>query len=95
VALSKHHIEQIAHLARLQISAADVPAYQAKLDRIIEFIDELATADTAGLLPLAHSLNMTQRLRPDEVTEHDERDRYQANAAEVAHGLYLVPRVIE
>jgi aspartyl-tRNA(Asn)/glutamyl-tRNA(Gln) amidotransferase subunit C len=44
---------------------------------------------------MAHPLNQHQRLRPDEVTETDERDRFQRNAPEVADGLYLVPKVIE
>ena len=95
MALSKQAIEQIAHLARLEISETDMPVYAAKLDRIIGFIDELAQANTGDLLPMAHSLDMSQRLRPDEVTESNDRDRYQANAPETAQGLYLVPRVIE
>ena len=95
MAFSKQAIEQIAHLARLEISEADMPGYAAKLDRIIEFIDELAAADTRDLLPMAHSLEMSQRLRPDEVTETNDRDRYQMNAPAASDGLYLVPRVIE
>ena len=95
MAFSKNDIEQIAHLARLEISEADVNAYASKLDRIIGFIDELAQADTGDLLPMAHSLDMSQRLRADEVTESVERDYYQANAPETSHGLYVVPRVIE
>ena len=95
MAFSKQAIGQIAHLARLEISEADMPDYAAKLDRIIEFIDELAAADTSDLLPMAHSLEMSQRVRPDEVTESNDRDRYQANAPETSAGLYLVPRVIE
>jgi len=44
---------------------------------------------------MAHPLDAVQRLRPDAVTEADERDRYQENAPSVAGGLYLVPKVIE
>jgi len=95
VALSREDIEYIAHLARLEVSEADVPAYADKLGRIIEFIDELGQADTADLVPMAHPLAMSQRLRVDEVTESDERDRFQANAPETANGLYVVPRVVE
>jgi aspartyl-tRNA(Asn)/glutamyl-tRNA(Gln) amidotransferase subunit C len=36
-----------------------------------------------------------QRLRPDEVTESNQRDTFQAIAPQVADGLYLVPKVIE
>jgi aspartyl-tRNA(Asn)/glutamyl-tRNA(Gln) amidotransferase subunit C len=44
---------------------------------------------------MAHPLDAVQRLRPDAVTETDERDRYQENAPSVSDGLYLVPKVIE
>lgn len=93
--LSRQDIEYIAHLARLEVSESDVPAYVDKLGRIIEFIDELGQADTADMVPMAHPLDMSQRLRADEVTESDERDRYQANAPETENGVYVVPRVVE
>ena len=93
--LSREDIEYIAHLARLEVSEADVPAYVDKLGRIIEFIDELSQANTADMVPMAHPLDMSQRLRPDEVTESDDRDRFQANAPETEKGLYVVPRVVE
>jgi aspartyl-tRNA(Asn)/glutamyl-tRNA(Gln) amidotransferase subunit C len=44
---------------------------------------------------MAHPLHMTQPLRPDAVTESDQRDLYQHNAQAVEAGLYLVPKVIE
>jgi aspartyl-tRNA(Asn)/glutamyl-tRNA(Gln) amidotransferase subunit C len=34
-------------------------------------------------------------LRPDAVTESDQRDHFQENAPSVTDGLYLVPKVIE
>ncbi len=52
--------------------------------------------DTANVAPMAHPLpGLAQRLRADVVTESDHREQYQANAAQVAAGLYLVPKVIE
>jgi aspartyl-tRNA(Asn)/glutamyl-tRNA(Gln) amidotransferase subunit C len=95
VALSKDDIDYIAHLARLEISADEVPDYATKLSKIIDFIDELNKADTGEMLPMAHPLDMSQRLRADEVTETDQRDRYQENATEKSNGLYVVPRVVE
>jgi aspartyl-tRNA(Asn)/glutamyl-tRNA(Gln) amidotransferase subunit C len=45
---------------------------------------------------MAHPLESeVQRLRPDEVTEQDRHEKYQANAPQVAAALYVVPRVIE
>ena len=95
MALSKQDIEYIAHLARLEVDQGEIPDYEAKLGKIIEFIDELEKADTGDLMPMAHPLAMSQRLRPDEVTEANERKHLQANASETSNGLYVVPRVIE
>ena len=95
MSLSRQDIEHIAHLARLELSEADIPAHLAKLDKVIDFITALEQADTADLLPMAHSLAMQQRLRADAVTEADQRDDYQRNAAVTHDGLYIVPRVVE
>ncbi len=95
MAITRKDIEHIAHLARLEVSDAEVPAYADKLDKIIGFIDTLEQAETAGLQPMAHPLQMSQRLREDAVTATDQRDHYQQNAAETTDGLYIVPRVVE
>jgi aspartyl-tRNA(Asn)/glutamyl-tRNA(Gln) amidotransferase subunit C len=38
---------------------------------------------------------MSQRLRPDRVTETDQRGQFQQHAPLTQDGLYLVPKVIE
>ena len=96
MSLTRAQVEGIAHLARLEITEAQSPKYVESLSRIIDFVEQLAAADTTGVEPMAHPLaEQVQRLRPDEVTESDQRDKYQRNAPSVAAGLYLVPKVIE
>jgi len=95
MALSKQDVEGIAHLARLALSEEDVPRYVGELSRILELVEVLQAVDTTGVVPLAHPLDATQRLRPDVVTEGDERDRFQSVAPQTEAGLYLVPKVIE
>lgn len=93
--LTPREVTHVARLARLRIGDDEIAGVTAKLDRILAFVDQLKAADTAGLAPMAHPLDMTQRLRADEVTETDRRDDYQRNAPETVDGLYIVPRVIE
>lgn len=95
MSLKPSDVEYLAHLARLQVDPAELPGVVDKLTRIVGFVDQLQQVDTAGVEPMAHPLDMNQRLRPDQVTETDDSARYQQNAAQVAEGLYLVPRVIE
>jgi aspartyl-tRNA(Asn)/glutamyl-tRNA(Gln) amidotransferase subunit C len=95
MALTRSEVENIAHLARLAIRPEEIPVYVNNLSRILDFVRQLEAADTRGVQPMAHPLALNQRLRPDQITEHDEHLRYQANAPLVEAALYLVPKVID
>ncbi len=95
MALSEQEIAYIAHLARLEVGEDKLADYVSKLSSIIDLVAELGTVDTSGITPMAHPLDMEQRLRADEVTERIDRDLFQRNAPDVSEGLYRVPRVIE
>jgi aspartyl-tRNA(Asn)/glutamyl-tRNA(Gln) amidotransferase subunit C len=94
--LNRRDIENIALLARLALTEAEIPVYVESLSRIMGLIGELDKADTSQIEPMAHPLpGQRQRLRADTVTETDQHLLYQTNAPQVEAGLYLVPRVIE
>jgi aspartyl-tRNA(Asn)/glutamyl-tRNA(Gln) amidotransferase subunit C len=96
MALTREQIASIAVLARLDLTSSEIPVYQHSLSSILDFVGALDAIDTAGVVPMAHPLpGLAQRLRPDVVTETDRHEEYQQNAAQVAAGLYLVPKVIE
>ena len=96
MSLTRKDVEKIAHLARLSITEQEMPGYVTSLSSIVNFVDELSSAQTGTVLPMAHPLDgQRQRLRADTVTESDHREKYQANAPAVQAGLYVVPRVIE
>ncbi len=95
MALEPSEVEKIAHLARLAIDPADVPEYARNLSDILAFVEQLNSVDTSDVVPMAHPLDARQRLRPDVVTETDQREHFQAHAPAVEAGLYLVPKVIE
>jgi aspartyl-tRNA(Asn)/glutamyl-tRNA(Gln) amidotransferase subunit C len=96
MSLTRHDVENIAHLARLAISEAQLPVYVDSLSKILSFVEQLNAVDTTAVEPMAHPLAaQVQRMRPDEVLDADQHEKYQRNAPSVAAGLYLVPKVIE
>jgi len=88
-------IRRVADLARIEVTDADLRAAERELNGILSLVAQLQAADTAGVEPMAHAQDVTLRLREDEVTESDERARFQSIAPQVEAGLYLVPKVIE
>jgi len=88
-------VEKIAHLARLEVTEADVPEYVRNLSNILDLVAQMDGVDTDKVEPMAHPMAMAQRLREDVVTETDQRDHFQQIAPQTENGLYLVPQVIE
>lgn len=95
MSLNEEQIRGVAKLAHLALKAEDVPRYTSELSGIMTLVEKLSSAPTEGIEPMAHPLSMIQRLRPDAVTESNQRERYQQLAPKVEDEVYLVPRVIE
>lgn len=95
MSLDRKNIRHIATLSRLAMSDSECEKYSEDLSRILDLVEQMNSVDTSNIDPMAHPLELTARLRDDEVTETDQRDHFQNIAPEVEDGLYLVPRVIE
>ena len=95
MAFDKTEVEKVAQLARLHISDSEIDEVTGRITDILALIDQMQSVDTDAVVPLAHPLDLTQRLREDDVTESNRRDELQLLAPEVEDGLYRVPKVIE
>lgn len=93
--LTVKDVEHVAHLARIEVTETEAERYLAQLSEIFKLIEEMQSVDTTGIPPMSHALDVTLRLRDDEVTEIDQRELYQSIAPKVMAGLYIVPKVIE
>lgn len=95
MALSAEDIRNIAKLAKLHISEDELDRYKQDLSKILEFVEQMNQANVDDVEPMAHPQDMLQSLRLDEVTECDQREKFQQIAPATQDGLYLVPKVIE
>ncbi len=95
MSLPKKEVEKMAHLARISLSEQDIPLYTRHLSDILSFVEKMNSVDTSDITPLAHPLDMVARLRPDIISETNQRDHFQTIAPQIEAGLYLVPKVIE
>ena len=93
--LKNEDVRNIAQLARLQISDSEVEQLTTDLSNILALAEQMKAVDTSNVTPMAHPMDATQRLRDDEVTETNQRDKFQSLAPDVENGFYRVPKVIE
>lgn len=95
MSLDKQDVQKIAHLARLALSENDTTQYQSSLSSVLALVEQMQSVNTDGIEPLCNPLEMTQRLRNDEVTQGNQRDAFLKIAPATENGLYLVPQVID
>ncbi|MCB1644116.1 MAG: Asp-tRNA(Asn)/Glu-tRNA(Gln) amidotransferase subunit GatC [Pseudomonadales bacterium] len=88
-------IQTVAELSQLKIDPADLENYAQGMTQVLDLAGRMQAIDTQGVAPMSNPLDATQRLRPDVVTETNQREAFQAIAPETEDGLYLVPRVVE
>ncbi len=93
--MDKKTIIKIADLAKIDIEDSELDEITSSLSKILALVNEMDSVSTEGITPMAHPLNMTQRLRKDEVLEKNQRDELQKNNSYVDDGYYKVPKVIE
>ena len=95
MSLGPDDVKSIAHLARLEIDEKNIEEYANSLSSILGLVEEMNALDTTGVKPMAHPMDVSQRLRVDEVKEENQRETFQKIAPKTEGGLYLVPQVIE
>lgn len=88
-------LKQITNLAKLSISEDKLNDSADDLNNILKLVEQLSTANTENITPMAHPLNMIQRLRADVVNECDQSKLFQSIAPKTSKKHYLVPTVIE
>jgi aspartyl-tRNA(Asn)/glutamyl-tRNA(Gln) amidotransferase subunit C len=94
--LDSLQLKRIAHLARIAVSDDELARLASELTGILSMIDQMRAVDVSGVAPMTHVQPLTQPLRPDQVTEADQRARFLALAPRADGGdLYRVPKVLD
>ncbi|WP_408596922.1 Asp-tRNA(Asn)/Glu-tRNA(Gln) amidotransferase subunit GatC [Limnohabitans sp.] len=102
MSLTDQDISRIANLARLELQPDEQQRMLSKINDFFGIVAQISAVDTTGVVPMAHpvdamahSAEITLRLRPDVASEPNQRDANQRSAPAVERGLFLVPKVIE
>ncbi len=95
MSINKSDIDHLCNLSKLKLEDKDKALFLEQIQSIFKMIEELQEVDAEDIIPMAHPLEMSQRLRADEVSETDRREEYQKNTEHTENGFYKVPKVIE
>lgn len=92
--ITKEQVEYVAALARLELEPGEVERMAGQLDTILSYVEKLNELDTAGVAAAAHSSDLSNAFREDEVLESLPRDKALQNAPRSDEETFVVPRII-
>ena len=88
-------VRHIAHLARLELSEAQLAEYSVQLDHILGYVAKLDALDVTGVEPLAHPNPVYDVTREDATRPGLTVDLALLNAPRAAQNQFSVPKVVE
>ena len=92
--LTREDAAYVARLARLELTDEELDTYAGQLAAVLDHAAQVASLDTAGVVPTAHPLPLQNVLRPDEPRPSLERDEVLAAAPAVEDRRFRVPRIL-
>ena len=95
MALTREQVEEIAHLARLNLTPEELERFGAQLESILGYVEKLNELKLEGVEPTAHVLPVTDRTREDVVAPGLSAEDVEAFAPEARAGSVRVPRILE
>ncbi len=95
MSLTSDQVRWVAHLARLDLSEAELETMTRQLSAILEYVDQLQRINTDHVGPLAHPLPINNVFREDEPAPCLPVDAALQNAPDRRGDFYGVPAVLE
>lgn len=92
--LTRDAVAKVAHLARLELSEAELDTYTDQLGAVLEHADDVAALELHDVPPTAHPLPLVNVLREDVVAPCLDRDEVLAQAPAVEDGRFRVPAIL-
>lgn len=68
--LSRDDVLKLAKLARLSLEESEIKEFEAQINEILRYIEQLQKVDVSGLKPTSQVTGLTNVMRQDEVADY-------------------------
>lgn len=95
MSLSQIDVEKIAHLARLDLTEAEIAQFQEQLSAILDYAEKLNELDLEGVPPTAHAISRQNVFREDKAEPALPLEAVLYNAPKQANNQFVVQAVLD
>lgn len=93
--ISRDEVAHVSRLARLAMSDEELDSLTGEMDAILDYVEQMNTLDTDGIVPTAHAVPMENAFREDVIKPGFSTEQALSNAPDATENAFRVRRVIE
>ena len=94
-AVDRIDVSYVAHLARLDLTEAEQREFQAQLEHVVAYVNQIRQINVEGVEPTAHATAVQNVFREDDVRPGLSSEQALANAPDQAQGQFKDPVIDE
>jgi aspartyl-tRNA(Asn)/glutamyl-tRNA(Gln) amidotransferase subunit C len=94
-AISRDEVAHLAHLARIDLTDAELDRLAGQLDAIVDAVATVSAVAGEDVPATSHPMPLTNVMRPDELRPGLSAEAALAGAPEVEQQRFRVPRILE
>ena len=91
--ISKDDVKHVAELAELEFGEKDIEKITSQLDRILDHVANINNANTEGIPPTSHILDIKNVFREDMAEESVTQESALKNAPDEENDGFKVPKI--
>ena len=95
MAITEDEARKVAHLARIAVADADLPALAHELNSILHFMEQLNEVDVDGVEPMTSVAPIRMKMRDDIVADGEMAAAVTGSAPVTDDHFFVVPKVVE
>jgi aspartyl-tRNA(Asn)/glutamyl-tRNA(Gln) amidotransferase subunit C len=87
-------VRKVAHLARLQLTAAEEAQFTDQLGTILDYFAQLSELDVSKVEPTSRAINIKNVTRPDILQPYPDKEAILSNAPDREEDFFKVPQIM-
>ncbi len=92
--LEREQVRKVAHLARLELTAAEEEQFTSQLSNILDYFEQLSELDTSDVQPTTRAIDVSNVTRVDALQPYPDREAILDCAPDRDGDFFKVPKIV-
>lgn len=92
--IEQEQVQKVAHLARLELTPAEVEQFTTQLGSILDYFQQLEALDVVDVPPTTRAIDVSNITRADTLKAHDQTSEMLAIAPDQDGDFFRVPKIM-